>query len=559
MDASTLFTPWLETQCRMLDGALGGVVWLGAAGHDLKPAACWPATQVDSSAWLRLAQEAGRGGSEAFVLPLSGADELRYLIISPLHFAGGATGLVAIEVARQDRERLQSMLHLLRWGGVWLELLLKKPRQTQDQNQVLLLKMLARLLGRHECQAWVDMLAREQGCARVALAWRERSGWRLQALSGKSRFNPRSQAALSLAGEIVSCVEAGQPSSEHRQIAPLKDNTGKLIGGLLLERPAERPFTRKEQLWCAQFAAYAGPLLALDRAARPRVWQRGLAVINTGLQRLLGRGWFTFKLATVAALLLSALAALLPVDYRVSAPASLEGQIQRVVAAPRDGYVASAPVRAGDAVHSGDTLAVLDSHELELEAEKWRNQRAQWRKAYRQALADGERAEARIQHARVARADAELALVEAQLARNTLRAPMDGVVVSGDLSQSLDAPVSRGDVLFEVAPLDAYRVVLQVDDRDIAMLKAGQSGELTLDGLPGRRLSFSVDRITPVARVSGGRNRFRVEGELAGDDQSLRPGMAGTGKVTVGRRSLLWLAGHRTLDWLRIQAWSWWF
>ena len=48
-----------------------------------------------------------------------------------------------------------------------------------------------------------------------------------------------------------------------------------------------------------------------------------------------------------------------------------------------------------------------------------------------------------------------------QLERMQIMAPFDGVVVSGDLSQSLGSPVERGDVLFEVAPLDDWRLMLE--------------------------------------------------------------------------------------------------
>ena len=43
----------------------------------------------------------------------------------------------------------------------------------------------------------------------------------------------------------------------------------------------------------------------------------------------------------------------------------------------------------------------------------------------------------------------------------------------------------RGQVLFEIAPLDSYRLVVQVDERDIAGVAVGQHGRLTLSGLPG--------------------------------------------------------------------------
>ena len=88
--------------------------------------------------------------------------------------------------------------------------------------------------------------------------------------------------------------------------------------------------------------------------------------------------------------------------------------------------------------------------------------------------------------AQIDQVEAMLSLVTDKLARATLLAPFDGIVVSGDLHQLLGTPVELGKVLFQIAPLDAYRVILQVEERDIAHLKVGQQGELTLSGIPTR-------------------------------------------------------------------------
>jgi hypothetical protein len=87
-------------------------------------------------------------------------------------------------------------------------------------------------------------------------------------------------------------------------------------------------------------------------------------------------------------------------------------------------------------------------------------------------------------------------------------APFDGVVVAGDLSQSIGAPVEQGKVLFEVAPLAGYRVVLHVDDRDIGYLAHGQRGELVLSSLPERKLPLVVSAITSVAAQVDGATSF---------------------------------------------------
>jgi hypothetical protein len=118
--------------------------------------------------------------------------------------------------------------------------------------------------------------------------------------------------------------------------------------------------------------------------------------------------------------------------------------------------------------------------------------------------------------------------------------------------------VETGKLLFEIAPLHGYRVMLEVDDRDIARLALRQSGELVLSGLPGLALPIEVRRITPVAVQRDGRNVFAVEASITQPAPAgLRPGMEGIGKVTVGQRSLLWIWTHGLIDWLRLSLWTW--
>jgi multidrug efflux pump subunit AcrA (membrane-fusion protein) len=159
--------------------------------------------------------------------------------------------------------------------------------------------------------------------------------------------------------------------------------------------------------------------------------------------------------------------------------------------------------------------------------------------------------------AQIDQVSAELALVEDRLGHTRVAAPFPGIVVTGDLSQQLGAPVARGDLLFEIAPLEAYRVVLRVDERDIDEIATEQSGELALFALPDESFPFSVEKITPVSEPAEGHNRFRVEARLeAPPPLQLRPGMEGVAKVEVGRRRLIWIWTHEAVDWLRLGLWS---
>jgi hypothetical protein len=119
--------------------------------------------------------------------------------------------------------------------------------------------------------------------------------------------------------------------------------------------------------------------------------------------------------------------------------------------------------------------------------------------------------------------------------------------------------VERGNVLFEVAPLNAYRVALKVDERDIVEVHRGQVGELVLSSMPDRGLAFKVEKITPISTAQEGRNFYRVEGKPTEEDTSaLRPGMQGVAKIVVDERRLVWIWSHKVVHWFRMFIWSWW-
>jgi hypothetical protein len=159
--------------------------------------------------------------------------------------------------------------------------------------------------------------------------------------------------------------------------------------------------------------------------------------------------------------------------------------------------------------------------------------------------------------AQLSQVEAQLALSEEKLARTQLVAPFDGVVVSGDLSQMLGAPVERGKVLFELAPLGKYRVILQVDERDIAHVTSGQRGELALTGVTGANLAVhGQGRSRRLRRPRKGAISSR--GGAARRHLGAHPaGMEGVGKISVGERRLLWIWTRNFVNWVRISFWTW--
>lgn len=244
-------------------------------------------------------------------------------------------------------------------------------------------------------------------------------------------------------------------------------------------------------------------------------------------------------------------------DYRVSAPASLEGKIQRVIVAPFDGYIASANARAGENVSAGDVIAELDSKDLLLQKQRYMAEKTEHTRQYRQALVSRDKAQAHIYKSQVTQADAQIQLLEKKIQRSILVAPLDGVIIRGDLSRSLGAHVDTGDVLFEVAPLDAYRLVIFVDEKQVVEVKKDYPGILNLKALPSSDLAFVVEKVSPVFEEDGNGISYRVEARLEDKVATLRPGMQGVAKIEIERRSYAWIYLHEIFDVVRLWFWSW--
>jgi RND family efflux transporter MFP subunit len=244
-------------------------------------------------------------------------------------------------------------------------------------------------------------------------------------------------------------------------------------------------------------------------------------------------------------------------NYRVTAKAVIEPASRQAVVAAYDGYVNSSTLRAGDLVRKNQVLAQLDDRELQLERNKWQSLQEQSQRQYYEALGTRKAAQVQVLTAQIAQARAQVELLDEEIARTKVTAPVDGVIVTGDLSQALGAPVERGQVLFELAPLDSYRIALQVDERQIGDVIVGQHGSLVLAGFADHPLNFSVLRLTPVSTAGEGRNFFRVEAGLENVPERLRPGMEGVGKIEIDRRRLIWIWTHELVDWLRLKTWNW--
>jgi RND family efflux transporter MFP subunit len=589
-DAATFAATWLEIQCGLTSGVRRALVALGPKDKGpFGPAAAWPPGAAPSRALTEALEQAvvQRKPLARAAKPAAEPATKTYDVVAlPVTLNDGVFGGVALEVEHRSEIALGAVLSSLEWCCAWFEPFLRRQWTPTTEGLITVLEIVATSVHLPRFQESITAVATELAarlrCERVAIGFLRGRHSEVRGLSHSATFGRKANLIRALEAAMDEAIDqqatvrypapADGPLQVTRAHAALHEQHGKaeictlpftdgqaLLGAITLEMPSGSPLDAKAVRLCEHAAALLGPILDVKRKDDRWLTAKAVDSAKAQLERLLGPRNAGAKLTAGigAAMLVFFLFA--AGDYRVTADARLEGTVERVVAAPMAGYLARAEVRAGDTVKAGQPMASLDDRDLKLERLKWASQRSQHQREQSEALAQRDRAQAGILAAQIEQADAQIALLDEELARVAVTAPFDGVVVAGDLSQSLGAPVERGDVLFEVAPLDSYRVILKVDERDIGQLAVGQAGALALTGLPDDAIGFDVGRITPISTAEGGRNYFRVEGTLSGQPPSvLRPGMEGVGKVEIGTRRLIWIWTHKIVYWARMFLWSWW-
>jgi hypothetical protein len=583
-NAADFCRSWLSLQCVQVGEVRAALLLLEQGGSTFVPAAVWPSAETDVT---YLAPGAQQCLGERRGLILRGQAGAVVMVAYPVDIDGRLHGAIVLDVNERPDEALQGAMRELHWGVGWLESLFLR-RQGQDNIRSLerartALDVLGVAAEQQRLEdlglAVVNDLASRFACDRVAFGVDRQGRSRLVSLSHSAFFEKKSQFVTALENAMdetldqrrsVSWPPAGEEGAAltgvaiaHRDFAAHRavcsvpmTSRGKGIGVLTFERNDGTPFTPDDIRGFEAIGGLLGPLVE-SRIALHR-WFAGRAAdkVRDFWQHLKDPRRPAFRIGVAAGVLFLLAILFIDGDYRVSAKSVVEGEVQRSVVAPFEGFIREAPVRAGMLVRKGQVLAILDDRDLLLERQRWMAEREQHERRYRDALSKHERANAHVSLAQMGESESQLALVEEKITRASVVAPFDGVVVTGDLTQLLGSPVEQGKLLFEVAPLDAYRVILKVDDRDIRYVKAGESGRLVLTGITGEALDFKVHNIS-MAQAEEGKNLFRVEAKLDRSDIPLRPGMEGVGKISVGERSYAWIWTHRLFDWLRLQAWTW--
>jgi len=516
--------------------------------------------------------------------------EKSYFISYPLIVEGDVIVVSGFFVTELDESFISLFMRRLQWGMLVLEDFYQRTHQNnkqipQQNDQTLqVLKIIAIAIETESlqdaCNLVVNELATQLSVERVYLGRiANNHDFELVSVSHKIELDHRSNLTKSLYAVMDEAVSFQStvlftqqnknsidwPFPAHEELLnsqqqqsicslPLASN-GHVFGVLVLQ--SEQEISELAIQTLEAIAVLLAPIMQ-NKALEQRPLRKKIAsAIKTKLYKIIGPEQIDSKVLTLSFASVVFAVMFMTMQFRVTADAFLEGSIQRSVVVAVDGYIEKSQVRAGDFVKQGDVLFELDDRDLVLEKQNWLSQKQQYYRQYRDALAKKERSQINVLKAQLGQANAQLALVEEKLKRVVAVSPFEGIVVSGDLSQMLGSPVTKGEVLFEIAPLESYRLIIEVDERDINQITQQQKGTLILSSASKESLAFQIDKITPIANSHDGGNFFRVESSLLDVPVFLRPGMKGIAKIEVGQRNIVWIWTHNSFNRLRLWFWRW--
>lgn len=218
--------------------------------------------------------------------------------------------------------------------------------------------------------------------------------------------------------------------------------------------------------------------------------------------------------------------------------AALEPARQAQVAAKTSGVLLQLQTEEGRVVKAGDVLARLDSERARLELARAEANLQRLEKNFSRAEDLSKRnlisAEAFDQiRADLSTQRAAFELAELELSYTEIVAPIDGVISERMVKEG--NLIQPNQVLFRIDDFNPLLAVLNVPERELAIMQPGLEVRMLVDALPGEVFTGKVARVSPV--VEAGTGTFRVTAEFRDQSGRLKSGMFGRVQIVYDTRT----------------------
>ena len=262
--------------------------------------------------------------------------------------------------------------------------------------------------------------------------------------------------------------------------------------------------------------------------------------------------WMTFGVLFGCALLLC----FLPLPMRITGDAVVAPQHLVTIAAPVDGNITSVYAHEGQRVAQGDVLGAMNDWQ-------WRAELASTEAKYQQAMlvmqndlargaaqSGADREQAEFLHAEVVRA-------RTRVDDAKLRSPIDGIVVTPDLQNVAGKHLDAGNAFAQVLDLSSALLQISIPEQDTVLMSAGERVAIKLDSYPQRTWRGAVSVVSPEAKAGDGDRTFTAEVPLSNADATLRAGMTGRAKISLGWKPAGYVLLRRPALWAWQILWNW--
>jgi RND family efflux transporter MFP subunit len=419
---------------------------------------------------------------------------------------------------------------------------------------------------------------------RAAIALDQRGRVKVRAVSGITKINPedpdiaRLQELLewtSLSGEPIFVTQHGDEVEEERaetrakfqsyfaesgmrayQALPLADDDGRV--GVLSFESSDPDFLNSAHL--EMIKVLAGQATVALRTASLYREVPFIDVLRPILEKK--RKFLAMekrrRLALVAGVAIALLfLAAFPLPLRVDGTAVVAPAHSARVQPEVAGVVQVVSVREGDAVKQGTVLASLADWQYRAELAAAQSKYETAVSQMNHALAANDGTEAGIERVQADYWTAEVARARERLQRTLLRSPIDGLIATPHVEDSVGRDLKPGDTLLEIVDTSRASVDVAVDEGDVSLLRPGEKASVKLEGFPTRTFHGELTVVSPKGELQGDERVFFARVSIPNREGLIRTGMQGRGKILTAWKPAGEVFFRRPAMWLWSKLWSW--
>ncbi len=166
--------------------------------------------------------------------------------------------------------------------------------------------------------------------------------------------------------------------------------------------------------------------------------------------------------------------------------------------------------------------------------------------ASQEASVEQARANLSSQFSQIKQAEAKIQAVQAQIAKNTIKSPLGGVVTKQDAK--VGEIVTAGKTVVAVISAADFEIEVNIPEADFAKVKIGDGAKLTLDAY-GEDVVWTtrVVKIDPAETMIGGVPTYKVILQFEGENGRVKSGMTANVDIMTAKRENVIIVPQRAV------------